>query len=233
MRTRMLLRITVDVGMTILLVVLMGHMLTGDLVHEISGTALFILWIIHALLNRRWYGNLTKGTYTPLRIINLTINMLLLICGLSIMYSAVILSSQVFRFLGIERGMSSARIIHMVSVYWYLLLSSLHLGLHWNTILYVLENRNKIQSYPLRVILRAIPIVFSIAGVYSFIEQQLASYMFARTQFVFFDFEQSAISFFTQYVSMIVFFATAAYYGKLLISFIRRRRRSVYDTQTR
>ena len=33
----------------------------AEIVHEILGTGLFVLWSVHIFLNRRWYGAIFKG----------------------------------------------------------------------------------------------------------------------------------------------------------------------------
>ena len=51
------LRMTIDITMTILSIILMGrnYLFPADIVHEILGVGLFFLWAIHIILNRRWY----------------------------------------------------------------------------------------------------------------------------------------------------------------------------------
>ena len=58
MSKSMRLKIAVDMGMTVLLFVLMAYQLTGDFAHEWAGAAMFILFIAHHILNRRWAASL-------------------------------------------------------------------------------------------------------------------------------------------------------------------------------
>lgn len=58
------LRMAIDIAMTIVLVGLMAYSLIGTLTHEILGTAMIILFTIHHVLNRKWFGGLSKGRYT-------------------------------------------------------------------------------------------------------------------------------------------------------------------------
>ena len=41
--------------MTMTLMASMGYFITGDMPHEIIGTATIGLWIIHNVMNRKWY----------------------------------------------------------------------------------------------------------------------------------------------------------------------------------
>ena len=52
------LRMTIDIAMTIVLIGLMAYSLIGTLTHEILGTAMFVLFIVHHILNRKWFGAL-------------------------------------------------------------------------------------------------------------------------------------------------------------------------------
>ena len=58
------IRLPVDISMTILSVILMdgNYLFPADIVHEILGLALFLLWAIHISLNRRWYASLVQAT---------------------------------------------------------------------------------------------------------------------------------------------------------------------------
>ncbi len=124
--------LTLDIAMTILSIILMGgnYLFPADIVHEILGVGLFILWVIHVILNRRWNGAIFKGKYKPYRIMQTVINCGILICTIFLMVSGIILSNHVFTFLGIESGLGFARIAHLLASHWYYLFMSLHIGLH-------------------------------------------------------------------------------------------------------
>jgi hypothetical protein len=55
------LRVIIDIGMTAVLLGLMAYSLIGELMHEILGTAMIILFTAHHVLNRRWFGVLLKA----------------------------------------------------------------------------------------------------------------------------------------------------------------------------
>lgn len=75
------------------------------------------------------------------------------------------------------------------------------------------------QSFPCRykVVLPLISIIIAAYGVYAFLKNDIASYMFLKSMFVFFDPEQSAILFYTEYLAMMVLFACIAYYFSMLL----------------
>ena len=126
------LRMTIDITMTILSIILMGgnYLFPADIVHEILGVGLFVLWAIHIILNRRWYSAIFRGKYNPYRIMQTVINCCILICTIFLMISGIILSNHIFTFLNIQGGLGFARIAHLVASHWYYLFMSLHIGLH-------------------------------------------------------------------------------------------------------
>ena len=113
------IRLPLDITMTVLSIILMGgnFLFPADIVHEILGTGLFVLWGVHIFLNRRWYASLAqasksitstnandrraygaifKGKYNPYRIMQTVINCCILICTIILMISGIILSNQFF-----------------------------------------------------------------------------------------------------------------------------------------
>ena len=101
------LRMSIDITMTILSIILMGgnFLFPAEIVHEILGVALFVLCAIHIILNRRWYGTIFKGKYNPCRVMQTVINCCILICTIFLMISGIILSNQLFTFLNIQSGL--------------------------------------------------------------------------------------------------------------------------------
>ena len=126
------LRMTIDITMTILSIILMGgnYLFPADIVHEILGVGLFVLWGVHIALNRRWYSALFRGKYNPYRVMQTVINCCILICTIFLMISGIILSNHLFTFLNIQGGLGFARIAHLLASHWYYLFMSMHIGLH-------------------------------------------------------------------------------------------------------
>lgn len=65
---KMIVKICVDIGMTIALLLRIPYELVGQAAHEWLGNGIFLLFIVHHILNGKWSRNLGKGIYTPLRI---------------------------------------------------------------------------------------------------------------------------------------------------------------------
>ena len=67
----------IDFLMMILLIILFGYNIIGSLNHEIIGIITLSIFIVHNILNYKWYKVLFKGKYKINRIIQLIINLLL------------------------------------------------------------------------------------------------------------------------------------------------------------
>ena len=214
------LQIAIDLCMTILLPLLMAYSLIGETAHEWIGASMLILFIAHHILNYRWFRTLFKGRYNPVRILNTAVNLLLLIDILLQGISGIIMSRQVFSFLNIQQGASSARVIHLLGAYWGFVLMSVHIGLHWNAMLGHINKPMK-KSKWLRISAITLCAGISAYGVYAFITRHLGDYMLLKTQFVFFNFDEPIILFLLDYAAMMMLFATIGYY---LSKFIRKDR---------
>ena len=203
MTTPRRLRMSIDITMTVLSIILMGgnFLFPAEIVHEILGVALFVLWAIHIFLNRRWYGGIFKGKYNPYRIMQTVINCCILICTIFLMISGIILSNQLFNFLNIQSGLGFARIAHLLSSHWYYLFMSLHIGLHMGRLF---------QNVAAKIIPRIILVLVCAYGLYAFIARGVWKYLVLKQQFFFFDLERGYVLFAMDYISIIILFAVVS-----------------------
>lgn len=220
LKPRMMLKMSIDMLMTILLLCQMAYMLVGEAAHEWMGTAMFVFFMAHHLLNWKWYKNLARGRYTALRILQTFLNFLVLLSMVGLMVSGIIMSGHVFAFLPIHGGMAFARILHMISAYWGFILMSMHLGLHWGMVMGMLRKIGNIKkaSRLRTLILRVLAFPVGIFGLYVFIRNDIVTYLFAKNLFVFFDTSQPLAYFFTEYLAMLELWVCAAYYAGRLIT---------------
>ena len=97
----------VDLLMTVVLVLLMAYFLTDQEIHEWLGAGMLVLFIAHHILNRKWLKALNRGKYTPFRVLQTALVLLVLLCMLGSMLSGIWMSRYVFDFLPTQ-GLSSA-----------------------------------------------------------------------------------------------------------------------------
>jgi hypothetical protein len=60
-------RLVNDLVMTFLMLIAMAYYITGNIVHEVVGIVVLLLFIVHNFLNRPWYKAIFKGKYNVLR----------------------------------------------------------------------------------------------------------------------------------------------------------------------
>lgn len=221
------IKVFVDVCMTVALLVAMAYLLIGEEAHEWIGTVLFVLFILHHILNRRWYQNIFRGVYSPVRILQILINLFMLFVILALMVSGIILSRYVFKFLPITGFIAFGRTLHMFAAYWGFVFMSLHLGLHWGTILGMMRkvSKKKEISKSIQWTTRAIAFLIASYGVFAFIKHNLLSYMLLQNQFVFFDMKQPLLLFFLDYIAMMGLWIWLGHYIKLALQKYPKKRK--------
>ena len=218
------IRIIVDCGMTLLLPLLMAYSLVGEAAHEYLGIGMFLLFVIHHILNIAWWKNLFRGKYAPIRIVGTVLNFVLVIIMLALPISGMILSRHVFRFLHFG-GTSTARTVHLLASYWGLVLMSFHAGMHGNVMMGMIrKNTNPRQPSKIKMwSLRIIAVVLAICGIHAFVKNEIGSYLFLRTQFVFIDFSQPVIQSLLEYCVIIVLFMVVGYYAVKVLKVLHHR----------
>lgn len=225
----------VDVLMTLVLLLLMGFMVTGQELHEWFGTSMLLLLIIHNILNCKWYTGLRKGKYGVYRLVWVTLNFLLLAAFLTAVMSGIAMSGYVFSFLDLGIRMSFARETHLAAVYWCLVLMCLHLGLHWGMMMkaagkiFGITEPNRLR----RVLLRLAAAILSLKGAEAWVRHDLFSYMTKKSMFAFFDFEQPVFLFFMDYLSMMLLWGCIAHYMMKLLQICSGKNRSGRCGETR
>lgn len=217
MKPKFIAKIFVDIMMTAALLFLMTYELIGQAVHEWIGIVIFVLFIVHHILNSKWSKNILKGKYTPLRTLQTVIVIVVLLSMLGAMISGVILSRHALAFLSIRGGRSFARTLHMLSVYWGFVVTSLHLGIHWNMMVSAARKFVKKSSEIYKWILRIFVVIIFGYGIYAFIKRDISSYMFLKNQFVFFDFEELLFFFILDYMAIMGFFICIGHYIGVLL----------------
>jgi hypothetical protein len=216
-----------------------NYFFPADIVHEILGVALLLLWAVHIALNRRWYGAIFRGSYNPYRVMQTVINCGILICAIFLMISGIILSNHIFTFLGIEKGLGFARIAHLLASHWYFLFMSMHIGLHVSMIANKMCHKERTACHPelnachpelvsgspgkempkqvrhnrlRKILLFSILALACLYGIYAFIIRGVWKYLILQQQFFFFDLERGYILFAIDYISIIILFAAISHF---------------------
>lgn len=204
MNLKMKIKVIIDFLMTILLLLLMAFQITGQEFHEWFGAGMLVLFLVHNVLNYKWYKNILKGRYSSVWVLQSVVNFAVLFSMLCLAYSGIVMSQYVFGFVSISGQMALARQMHMAVSYWGFVLMSVHLGFHWSMVVGMAGKtvRDRKISKGIPWISRIMAVVIAGYGGVCFYKADIVSYMFLKNQFAFFDFEQTAVSVFLEYIAM-------------------------------
>lgn len=225
MKSKKAIKIWVDTAMTLGLLFVMGYHLWGDTAHEWVGAGLFLLFILHHVLNWRWWTGLFKGKYTAARALQTAVNLLTLVAMVGLMVSGVILSSKVFAFLQIRGHMAFARRLHMAASHWGFLLMSAHMGLHGGMSVGIppkAAGKARLSKKLRNVFPAVLSGAVALYGAFAMVKRDFTTCLFLRSEFVFLDFSESKLLFYLDYLAIMGTFIFLAYSGAKLL-----RRRTV------
>ena len=184
----------------------------APLVHEVLGILLIILFCVHLWLNRYWIKNLFKGRYNASRFVLALFNFLLILDVIFLLISGVIISKSIFIGWFDFMSLALARPLHILASYWGYVIISFHVGLYWNVMSAMMRVKLQNNLWP-----PVLAVLLMVYGAYAFMKRNLAEYMFLRSQFVFFDFEEPLIYFLLDYIAIMILFAGLGHYLMLLL----------------
>ena len=207
------IKMLIDLLMTMILLLLMVYQVTGEKYHEWLGVSMFLLFVIHNVLNIRWYGNLFKGKYQLLRIIRTLTNIVVLIAMICLMYSGIVMSRYVFAALPINSGMALARVMHLFGSYWGFVLMSVHLGLHWSMIMGMFRKLGGGKNLSIILwVMRLLAVLLAGYGAFCFWQADIFSYLLLKVEFAFIDYDKNAALALFQHMAMMALWISVAYY---------------------
>lgn len=201
-KNSMVIKRSVDVLMTVLLLCLMAYQVTGDFLHEWIGIGMTVTVIVHQILNRKWYGALFKGRYTGYRILLTAAAILLLLSMAMTAVSGISMSGHAVPFMYGMVKVSLARQMHLSMSHWSFVLMGVHLGLHVPVITAGFKLSDKVKT-----VLSAVFCLAAGTGLYFFIQNRIFDYLFFRVPFAFLDYEKAGVLVFIENILILVFWA--------------------------
>jgi hypothetical protein len=219
----MLIKLVIDLVMTVLMIVAMAYHITGNTIHELVGVFMLILFIIHNILNRRWYKTIIKGKYNAQRILRISVNLLFLVSMVVVMISSVPISRDIFPFFPINNDLI-LRQIHVLTAYWGFIFMAVHIGLSWGTIINAVRKMTGITgSSRIRTIsLRVIAVLIVVYGVQTSFETDMGSKLTVYNPFGW-SFYESTIGFLIDYLSVMGIYICGTHYA---LKFVQKREKA-------
>ena len=207
----------IDVALTETLLLLMAFQVTEQLAHEWLGIAMFALTVAHQILNRKFYAAIFKGKYNALRILQLTVNCLLLLSFACTALSGMMMSRFATPFMNGILPSSIVRQGHLAMSHWSFVLMGLHLGLHFGMITSKLKNKTA------RIILGTVMTAISVFGFYLFFKSDMLSYMLFKNPFAFLDYEKAWWLVILENLVMLLAWGFAVYLLSLFLRFVTKK----------
>ena len=198
------------------LLLLMAFQVTEQLAHEWLGITMFVLTIVHQVLNRKYYAAIFKGKYSPLRIFQLIVNILLLLTFVCTALSGMMMSRFAMPFMNGILPSSIVRQGHLALSHWSFVLMGLHLGLHFGIVMSKLRNRT------VKIILGTVMTGIAVYGFYLFFKSDMLNYMLFKNPFAFLDYDKAWGLVLLENLAMLLAWAFAAYLLSLFLRFFTK-----------
>jgi hypothetical protein len=216
-----LIKLVNDLVMTILMVVVMAYHITGNTIHELIGGIVVVLFIVHNILNRRWYKVIFKGKLNIQRILKISVNLLFLVSMLVVILTSIPISREILPYIRLEDD-TIFRQIHVLTGYWGFILMAIHIGVSWGTIINAMKKmtgitqRNRIRTIALRVI----AVLIVVYGVQTSFERELGTKLIVYYPFGFWNNNESIIQFLIDYLSIIGIYIGGTHY---VLKFVHKK----------
>lgn len=217
----MIIKRTVDVCMTVLMLCLMAYQIIGDQAHEWIGIGMTGLVVIHQILNRKWYGTLFKGKYSVYRTLTVVINIVLILSFTLTALCGISMSGHALPFFYGILPLSIARRMHLSMSHWSFVLMGLHLGIHTPSIIHRFKINHKI-----RIILSIVFFLLAGIGLFLFLRNGMLDYLLFKVPFLSFDYEKVWVFVFLENITMLLFWIFVGAQGAILC-------RKVHDSEKR
>ncbi len=174
------IKISLDITMTIFMVLAMAYQVTGIFVHEIVGALLFVMFFAHNYLNRCWYSSLFQKNNNVATVINKMINITLCFIMLVLFVSSVAM----YQSISLKHSMF-VRQLHIQMAYLSYIFLSIHIGMHWEMLMGILKKVVTInrQSAAHFLMVTLLPIFIFLYGTKVSFDLQVAAKIFCPSPF--------------------------------------------------
>jgi hypothetical protein len=199
-----LLRLVIDGLATGLLLFAFAYFWQGNAAHELTGTAMFLLIVVHNLFHWRWFARLAKKPRAQRGKFNFALTFVLLTGMLALVASSLMISESLFSKLRLDDDFT-VRQIHAGIAYWLLVIVGIHLGLRWPMLMAVTRKLLGIvdPSATRTTVLRIIAIGIAIHGMWSLFALNLHYRLLFQMTLDWWNFEDSVAGFFVHCLAIV------------------------------
>lgn len=166
------IKIILDIIMLISMIALMKTNITGLQLHEILGICLFIIFIIHKIVNFKWIKSVGKNIFSKNMKrkpkIMFFLNMILFIFVTLNVITGIVISKFVLVSITVN-DIGLFTMFHKFLAWWSLILIARHIGLHWENVVNCFERKYKglKENKVLQIFFILLYIIVAIMGIWS------------------------------------------------------------------
>jgi hypothetical protein len=207
-------RLLLDFASASLLLFGLSYWWLGNAAHELAGTAMFLLLILHNVFNRRWWGRLPKARREARGLFNIAVTLLLLGTMLALLLTSILISNTLSGVLSAFGGFT-VRQIHTLAAYWALVIVAVHLGLRWPIIMSAVRGLLGIggPSKARPAVLRVVAAAVAAHGVWSSCVLGLGTKLTMQVSLDWWNFEESVAAFFVHCLAIAGLYIALTHYG--------------------
>ncbi|MBL4803014.1 MAG: DUF4405 domain-containing protein [Emcibacter sp.] len=209
--------------MTILILFALAFRITGDVAHEWIGLVVFVLFVVHNVINIHWYKQLfrKRKEYSSKWVLNTVTNILLVVL-MSVMAITGFMQSKIILSVLELPGSMSLRQVHTMTSYWGYVLVSIHLGMHWQMLFKLFFGKavNGANGRFYKILLPITGVAIAACGIWAFIERDMYSKLFLGLSFDFWD--KPTVLFFVYHFLIMALWVWVTYYILKFISLFKR-----------
>ncbi|MFC8561373.1 DUF4405 domain-containing protein [Peribacillus frigoritolerans] len=227
MNRNMLIRLVIDLSMTVLMLVAMAYQLTGNAMHELAGVILCLLFITHNILNRRWYKTIFKGKHNVRRILSIVVNLLFLISMAVVIISSVTISRNMIPFIPINDDTVLLQ-IHVMTSYWGFIFMAVHIGMSWATIINSVRKMTGITgtSRIRTIAFRVMAVLIVVYGVQASFERGMLNKLTIYNPFGWESYD-SSMKFLLDHLAIMGIYISGTHY---VLKFVQKQDKARLDT---
>lgn len=222
-----LIRLVIDLSMTVLMLVAMAYQITGNAMHELAGVILCLLFITHNILNRRWYKTIFKGKHNVRRILSIVVNLLFLVSMAVVMISSVAISRDMIPFIPINNDTVLLQ-IHVMTSYWGFIFMAVHIGMSWATIINSVRKMTGITgtSRIRTIAFRVMAVLIVVYGVQASFERGMLNKLTIYNPFGWESYD-SSMKFLLDHLTIMGIYISGTHY---VLKFVQKQDKVRFDT---
>lgn len=225
MNKTILLRLMLDGIAAGLLLAALAYYWLDNTAHELIGTGVFVLLLVHNVFNRRWYGAMARPQRAARSRMDRVLTLCLLVAMLVLLVSSLMISRSVFGFLQLGGGFTS-RQAHTFAAYWCVALVAIHLGIRWERVMHGVRSAFNMtgRSRARTLVLRLLAVAIAAYGAYSSAVMGVGSKLALQMSLDGWDFETAAPGFFIHWLSIAGLYVFLTHSFLLLLAWRRTGR---------